>query len=179
MVPGGFATIAQPELRVIGAELVLPGSGGSNEVGSVPLEGLSCADLARAAGLDAGAPAGLYHDGSGVSPAEVLHLDPLMAGRLGSAFSIGDTALRRLAPDATPVLWPEHFDVATTLDEVNYGVSPGDGYCDEPYAYVGPFQPRAGAFWNAPFGALRTLAELSDVDGVFAFFTEGQRLARA
>ena len=38
-----------------------------------------------------------------------------------------------------PVLWPEHFDLAIDVDEVNYGVSPGDGYHGAPYAYVGPW----------------------------------------
>ena len=29
--------------------------------------------------------------------------------------------------DSSPILWPEHFDVGITLDQVNYGLSPGDG----------------------------------------------------
>ena len=41
------------------------------------------------------------------------------------------------------------------VDEVNYGMSPGDGFHAAPYAYVGPWTPREGAFWNVPFGALR------------------------
>jgi len=61
----------------------------------------------------------------------------------------------------------------TTVDEVNYGVSPGDDHLPEPYAYVGPWTPPTGAFWNAPFGATRTLAELSDV---LEFFTAGRSL---
>jgi hypothetical protein len=89
-------------------------------------------------------------------------------------FARGDDALRWLAPGVEPVVWPEHFDVAVTLDEVNYGVSPGDGYLDEPYAYVGPHTSRAGAFWNAPFGAARPAAEL-DGDALRAFFADGRR----
>jgi hypothetical protein len=73
-----------------------------------------------------------------------------------------------------PVLWPEHFDLAVTVDEVNYGVSPGDTYLDEPYAYVGPWQARTGPFWNAPFGAARPLSELGDADAVAGFFTEAR-----
>jgi hypothetical protein len=75
------------------------------------------------------------------------------------------------------VLWPEHFDVSITVDEVNYGVSPGDGYLGEPYAYVGPYTPRSGAFWNAPFGAARPLATLGELEAVVEFFTEGRTLA--
>lgn len=56
-----------------------------------------------------------------------------------------------------------------------HGVADGHGPADrpEPYAYVGPWTPRTGAFWNAPFGATRTLAELSDV---LEFFTAGRSL---
>lgn len=50
---------------------------------------------------------------------------------------------------------------------VNLGGSPGDGSSDgssdEPYPYVGPWTPgRPGdpAFWNAPYGAMRTRSEL-------------------
>jgi hypothetical protein len=53
-------------------------------------------------------------------------------------------------------------------------VSPGDDYIVVPYAYVGPFQQREGAFWNAPFGAARPVADLGDVDGVLRFFQEGR-----
>jgi hypothetical protein len=75
------------------------------------------------------------------------------------------------------VLWPEHFDVAITVDDVTYGVSPGDAHSAVPYAYVGPSRPATGDFWNAPFGASRPLAELGDGAEVTAFFREGARLA--
>lgn len=45
-----------------------------------------------------------------------------------------DTALRVMAPRQTPILWPEHFDVAILLDNTSYGVSPGDGFHVAPYA---------------------------------------------
>ena len=79
------------------------------------------------------------------------------------------------APGEEPVLWPEHFDVGITVDEVNYGVSPGDGFNAEPYAYVGPWQvPAADEFWNAPFGAARDLDSLGTVEAVRRFFEEGR-----
>lgn len=62
---------------------------------------------------------------------------------------------------------------AVTLDEVNYGVSPGDDAIPEPYAYVGPWTPQTGDFWNASFGAARLLTELTDV---LAFFQKGRAL---
>jgi hypothetical protein len=83
----------------------------------------------------------------------------------------GRQALKRLFPDEEAVLWPEHFDVAVTVDEVNYGISPGDAEHPLPYAYVGPWTPRAGAFWNEPFGAS------APVDGdVERFLSESRRL---
>jgi len=96
------------------------------------------------AGLEAGEPAGVYSGGPGVRPEETITFAADALKSLLAAFADGDRALREFAPDVTPVLRPEHFDVAITLDEVNYGVSPGDGYLGEPYAYVGPFEPREG-----------------------------------
>jgi hypothetical protein len=68
--------------------------------------------------------------------------------------------MRRFAPSEEPILWPEHFDLGIALDEVNYGVSPGDNGHPLPYAYVGPWTPREGEFWNASFGAVRTAEQL-------------------
>jgi hypothetical protein len=77
------------------------------------------------------------------------------------------------------VLWPEHFDLGITADEINYGVSLGDSWLGEPYAYVAPWQPRSGKFWTtAPFGAAVPLRERGDVDSVAAFFAEGAERAR-
>ncbi len=69
----------------------------------------------------------------------------------------GGHALKAFLPECHPVLWPEHFDVAATEDEVNYGVSAGDEHHPTPYAYVGPWTVPTGPFWNAPFGALYPL----------------------
>jgi hypothetical protein len=173
VVPGGFATTRDPQLRVIGGDLVTP------DLDRVPIDAMSCAELAAKVGVDCGAPVGLYHDGGGVGPDDTLAVDRAAADEFARAFLTGDAALRSLAGDVRPVLWPEHFDVAVTLDEVNYGVSLGDGYLDEPYAYVAPWnlppqQPRSGPFWNAPFGAVRTLRAIPAVDEVTAFYREGQ-----
>jgi hypothetical protein len=169
-VPGGFATVSEPSLQVVDGRLVAT-------TGSVPVDSHSCADLAAVAGFDVGAPAGLYDGGSGVDPAEVLTLDAGSAALITAGFSTGDAALRIFAPTQTPVLWPEHFDLGVQLDEVNYGVSAGDTYLDEPYAYVGPWKPREGDFWNAPFGATRPMRDLPDPQALAAFFAEGQTQA--
>jgi hypothetical protein len=76
-------------------------------------------------------------------------------------------------------LWPEHFDAATTIAEVNYGVSPGDDAHPLPYLYVGPWSPPSpdGAFWNESFGASRNVDARTTVDDALAFFHEGRRRA--
>jgi hypothetical protein len=171
--PGGFRTSTGGDLRVDGTDLV---SGAER----VPIAGRSCAELARAMGLDVGAPEGLYHGGSGVAPDEPLDPDPDRARWLAECWAAGDSALRRLAPELPPVLWPEHFDVGIRTEDTNYGVSPGDGYLTEPYAYVTPPAPRQDPYWNAPFGAARPMHDLdrADPDAVLRFFTEArQRIA--
>jgi hypothetical protein len=168
ITPGGFGQVAGP-LRVEGAELV-------GDRGRVPLGG-TVDDLAAVVGVQPGAPAGLYHDHAELGPADDLAVDPAAAELLASWFSNGERAMRALAPEASPVLWPEHFDLGIQLDEVNYGISPGDAGHPRPYAYVGPWTPREGPFWNAPFGALRAADELPDVAAVTAFFREGRAAA--
>lgn len=169
VTPGGFGGVKTP-LRVAGAELVGPD-------GRWPLTGTLGA-LAAAAGVGFGASAGIYHDSPNLGADHVLAVEPAAAALLADAFARGDAALRAFAPAATPVLWPEHFDLGISLDAVNYGVSPGDAAHPRPYAYVGPWTPPTqGGFWNAPFGALRWLDELPDAAAVTTFFTEGAAAA--
>ncbi|MBO2451076.1 hypothetical protein J4573_28530 [Actinomadura barringtoniae] len=165
--PGGFGTITTPSLHIEGTNLM------AGEV-AIPLNGTTYREAASAAGVEPGAPEGLYKDGSGAHVDAVIDLDAKAAEQIAQAFAWGDEALRRLAADLTPVLWPEHFDLGITVDEVNYGVSPGDDYLGEPYAYVGPWQPRVGTFWNAPFGATRPLHAIPGSTALYDFFMEGQ-----
>lgn len=169
VTPGGFGTVAAPEVRVEGETLVTGAE-------RLSMSGRSYADLASSAGLEARALDDVYSGGPGIARTDVIQLDPGAADQLERCLAQGDAALRELAPGEMPVLWPEHFDVGITLDEVNYGVSLGDEHIAEPYAYVGPWHAREGAFWNAPFGAARPLAELGDVTGIAAFFAEGRAL---
>jgi len=164
----GIATVAEPAVSLTATQVI-------GTVGAVSLAGASCASLAAALGVDVGAPRDLYKDVTDVDPDEPLSVDPVIAADLLAALWRGQEALRRLAPAETPVLWPEHFDLGISLDEVNYGVSPGDGYLDEPYAYVGPWTPRTGEFFNAPFGAARALRELAG-DALDEFYAQGRRL---
>jgi len=168
VLPRGFGGV-RSDVHVDGTELVSNGQ-------CRPLAG-TWGGIAAAAGIDGGPPEGLYSDSSGIGPDDPLFVDPDAAALLAGWFARGDAALRAFAPDVEPVLWPEHFDLGIQLDEVNYGVSPGDAGHQRPYAYVGPWTPRDGAFWNAPFGALRGIDELPDVDAVAAFFADGRAAA--
>lgn len=163
---GGFAGVALP-VGIEGADLVW-----SN--GRAPLHGRTCTELAALAGFEAGQPADLYADHSGVTLDESLVVDTAAATRLLGWYRLGDSALRRFMPDETPVLWPEHFDLGIAAGEVNYGVSLGDDYHDQPYAYVAPFQARTGAFWNAPFGAVRGIDDAPTVEAIADFFAEAR-----
>ncbi len=100
-------------------------------------------------------------------------IDPAAAAVLYAWWQLGDQVLAAVA-DASPViLWPEHFDIGVTVGELtNLGFSPGDDFSPEPYVYVGPWQPRTGPFWNAPFGAYRTYTEIETSDAA-AFLAEG------
>ena len=146
------------------AELLLAGPGGRH-----PLAG-TYAEAAAAVGVVPRSLEGVYRDGANVAPDDPIEIDAAALGVLVEALARGDAALRSFAPSEEPVLWPEHLDVAITVDEVGFGVSPGDANLPEPYAYVGPWSPRSGPFWNQPFGAARPLTELVDVA---AFFAEG------
>lgn len=167
---GRFTTWTEPTVAVVGDELV-------HEQGRLPMDGRTYDELARAAGLEATRLDDVYHDGPDVDLSARIVVDRDCALRLLQALSVGDTALRALGGGGEPVLWPEHFDVGTTVGEVNFGVSPGDAYLPDPYAYVGPHQQVAGAFWNAPFGAARPIDDLGGAVEVEAFFREGAAAA--
>jgi hypothetical protein len=167
---GGFATFTGPGRRVDVDTLVGDGR-------RVPLVGTTYRRAAAELRIEAGAPAGVYGEGSGAEPDDPVDVDAEAAAYLAECFALGDRALRRFAAGQSPVLWPEHFDVGITVDEVNYGVSPGDTAISEPYAYVGPRRRHTGDFWNVAFGAARPVRELVDVSGLVDFFTQGRRQA--
>ena len=169
-VPGGFATVTEPDVRVDGVDLV------TADV-RVPIRG-TYADLARELGVRARPLNDVYAGGPGISPDDIVDVDPEAAALVADAFGMGASAMAGFAPEQEPVLWPEHFDLGISVAEVNYGVSPGDDGIPTPYAYVGPYGPVTGTFWNQPFGAARSLRDLPDVAAVVAFFREGREQLR-
>jgi hypothetical protein len=168
--PDGFTGVAIP-IAVHGTELVWPN-------GAAPLTGPINA-LADAAGVDAGPPDGVYEIGDALPTDAVLGIDAGAANWIHRSHYAGGHAIKNVLPDQHPVLWPEHFDVAATEDEVNYGVSAGDDYHPTPYAYVAPWTQRTGPFWNGPFGALYPLDPADDVDAltshIVGFFRRGRK----
>jgi hypothetical protein len=175
VVAGGFATTAlSPRLLVDGSRVAA-----AEGVTAVVIGGRTPRALGTELGVAVGRPDGLYQDGSGVDPDETLALDPDQAGVIMGALALGHDALTAFAAGESPVLWPEHFDVAIRVHDMNFGVSPGDGFIEEPYAYVGVSSPPAGdAFWNAPFGAAVPLRRLPDASAVSGFFADGRARAR-
>ena len=165
-VPGGFAT-RDGATRVDRDQLVLASGQ------SVSLKG-TLAAVAAEAGISGGSPEGLYTDTSAASPDYELQIDTDAAAALAEWMHRGATALTVFAPGEDPVLWPEHFDIGLAVDDVNFGISPGDEHLASPYAYVGPWQPRQGAFWTESFGASRTWTELGDEASIVEFFAAGQ-----
>jgi hypothetical protein len=174
--PGGFATRPLPGepalLAVRGTDLVV-----TRETERVlPIAG-TLASLAAAAGVEAGPPTGAYP--SSTQTDDPLVVDAAAAAGIARAFALGDDALRRLSGSGdAPVLWPEHFDLGVSLDEVNYGVSAGDSNVPQPYAYIGPWTPRVGPFWTEPFGSARPISDFATVDELSAYFTLGRERAR-
>lgn len=164
-VTGGFGTSFEPDVAVIGADIVAGAT-------RTALPGRTIRELATELGLTFADLAHVYRDVSGIDPDQPLEIDAASAVRIGDAYGLGDAALREFAPDQEPVLWPEHFDIAITVDEINFGITPGDDGIETPYMYVGPWSvPAADDFWNAPFGAQRPLPRTAAE--VVAFFTEG------
>ncbi|ORB68592.1 hypothetical protein [Mycolicibacterium tusciae] len=168
--PDGFSAVTIP-VAVHGTELVLPNH-------AVPLEG-PMSSIAEAAGIVAGPPEGVYTIVDALPPDADLRLDAHAAEWVNRSHYGGGYALKTFLPECHPVLWPEHFDVAVTQDEVNYGVSAGDDQHPMPYAYVNPQSVPTGEFWNASFGALYPLDPAADIDSLAShiadFFERGRR----
>ena len=169
VTPGGFATTGEPALRLDGTDIVV------DEDRRVPVAG-TFAELADALEIEFGPPPDAYPDGSGASPGDDTTLDVVSARLIQDWYLRADAALRVMAPRQTPVLWPEHFDVAILLGETSYGASPGDAFHAGPYAYVSSSDHDASDFWNAPFGAVRGHDQMSGLNDLVTFWRKAQGL---
>jgi hypothetical protein len=179
---GGFATVARPAAG-LDALLVTP-EGVRAEPGDLASWPGTIRELAAALGIEPGAPQGVYPATGAPGPDDPLTLPAAGVAVVLGALTEGDHALGAFLAQVAPgreddaVLWPEHFDLGLTLDEVNYGISPGDAGHPWPYAYVGPWERRDGDFWNETFGAARDLGALGGLNGLIDFLVEGRERAR-
>ena len=181
-VRGGFATplFDGRWIEVIGGDLVVRSEEG--DVAREPLTTLRSAGTL--VGIDPGLPAGTYEPATPLDLDAGLEVEPDAAQAIADWYALGLQALDTLASahragaPTDPTLWPEHFDVALSVDEVTYGASPGDADHPGPYLYVGPFKKRSGAFWNESFGASRAGTEIASVADAVGFFEEGRRQAQ-
>ena len=185
--PGGFRTppfgTDRRFLAVEGAELIAGRAEGSRRTALTTLR--AAADFA---GITPGAPAEVYRPATPLDLDEPLMIDPAAARMLADWYQLGARALRSFAVEfpgdepSAAVLWPEHFDLGITAGPINYGASPGDRHVPEPYLYVGPHNgppPGDPAFWNAPFGAARTIHQIGTAADAAAFFRAGRARALA
>ncbi len=166
-------------LRLTRSALVREHQGADGATAEVlELPGRTLADAAAFAGADLAVPFAPGGEAPAVGdPTVPLVLDPSSAAELLAWFATGARALDALLPELTDPtaaqVWPEHFDLglaATTgSGGVTLGASPGDDGVPEPYVYVapwGPGRPGDADFWNSPFGAVVTRAELGGADTV-------------
>jgi hypothetical protein len=181
--PGGFGTpeFGSPHglrrLAVRGTWLVSTDDRGERRTSLTTVR-----EAAAFAEVDPGAP-DVYPPATPLDLDRPLDPDAGAASVLADWFALVDHALdalcRQLAGDGpAPVqLWPEHFDLATTIGAANYGGSPGDASHALPYLYVGPHRPLPpdGAFWNESFGASRPVDDVDDPRAALDFFVEGRR----
>jgi hypothetical protein len=177
---GGMATVrgvAGRQLAVVGDALVVVEADGSRR--SAPLTTVGAA--AAFAGVTPGLR-GTYAPATPDDPDLPLRVDATAARVLADWYALGDAALRRFAEvldrPQDPVLWPEHLDVGISVDEVDYGCSPGDAAIGAPYLYVGPHDgpPVRDGFWNAPFGAAVAADRIRRIDDAVDFFGQGREL---
>jgi hypothetical protein len=185
--PGGFGTPPFPSghgdrrLRVDGVELVVTDDDGERRA---PITGgATLRELAAFAGVEPGAPADVYTPATPLDLDRPLAIDGAACRRVADWYALTAGALERLGEQqptepADVQLWPEHFDLATTIASVNYGGSPGDDDHPLPYLYVGPHQlpPPADPFWNEPFGASRSSGDVAGADAALEFFRRGAAL---
>lgn len=124
-------------------------------------------------------------------PDEPIILDSLGAQVLGEWYLLGQRAIDEAiasvpgADASVGRLWPEHFDYGVDLAakpgvRTNLGAAAGDGFSEEPYLYVGPWdaaRPGSADYWNAPFGAVVGYSELDSSDNplgrAIEFFLHG------
>jgi hypothetical protein len=164
------------------------------------ITGSSLLDLATFVGVDLATPFTVGPDTPALGdPDAPIDVDAAAVATIADWYALVARALDQvnaMVPDVAAdhgpslaQLWPEHFDLAidaaydaTAPDErrVNVGGTPGDGFHDDPYLYVGPWtsdRPGSDGYWNAGFGAVMgrndVMAATDPVAAAVAFFRAG------
>lgn len=196
---GGFATppYAHPDgytrrLRLDGTDVVDERDGRSITRTSLATP-TTLGEVRAALEITADAPGDIYDLGSDGAPGQVLVVDPASAAVVAELFATTDEALTALRAEAEAEpgrdgdegigsiqLWPEHFDLACSIDQITYGASPGDDGHPEPYLYVAPWDgPGRGGFGNEPFGASRPALPVPSAPEALAWFRQVRAEATA
>ncbi|MGH8893458.1 MAG: hypothetical protein ACRDWY_09160 [Actinomycetes bacterium] len=182
--PGGVRTPPLPDgsvLAVEGTDITVTGPGVARRA-----QLSTVAHAAHLAGTVPGFPWTKHPPATPLEPDARLAVDAASAQVLADWFALGAEAMGALAreiPEDGPGpahVYPEHFDLGMVAAEVNYGASPGDEAIELPYLYVGPHEgpPAEDDFWNAPFGAYRTIHDVTTPQDALAFFRAGRDRVR-
>ena len=132
---------------------------------SLVLSGSTIGGVAEWMGITPGAPATVYTPHTPLDLDAPLQIDAECAVMVGEWFAGMQQVLSRVFPFETIQLWPEHFDLATSVHEANFGASPGDEYVAEPYIYFGPW---GQDFVPLPYSELVKAADpLAAAEGFF------------
>lgn len=182
---GGFATPAvgpgREVVRLAGGSLFVERAVGANlsslqaTTVAMPIAGSTVGELCSFVGFT---PDPAFSAGPDTPPLgdtdAVIALDAAASSVLGDWFLLGrrviDAVVASLPDPAATIgrLWPEHFDYGIDLAAApdvrcNLGAAAGDGFHEEPYLYVGPWdagRPGPSEYWNAPFGAVLGFGDL-------------------
>lgn len=172
VTPGGFGTPTSAEgerVRVDGVELVHERPGTSTRVRITTLGA-----AAQFVGVPLGAPTEVFTPTTPCTPDAPIALDVESTLALAAWIALGESVLCELREayaahePTSPILWPEHFDLALELGHADagtratYGASPGDATIPRPYLYVAPGDTgrRTGKLSGYPFGAALTYDEM-------------------
>ena len=168
-------------IAIEGAEIVVTDGRGSRRTSVTTIR-----EAAAFVGVAPGLPSSLWESTNPLALDAPLDLDPVAVQALADWYEFSRvvlTALRDRAISDTyaPIqLFPQGFDLATNAAEVNYGGSPGDSFCHEPYLYVGPFNrpfPNAtDSFWNVGFGAMLEYSKITSNEQAIEFLWLGREL---
>jgi hypothetical protein len=199
---GGFATPTvgadRERVRLSGDVLFVERASGASlseltaTTATIRIPGTSLSELCDAVGFEPDPDFSAGPDTPALGdPSTPLALLAASGAALGDWYLLGQRAIDQAVAgvDGSEAtlgrLWPEHFDYGIDLlaragVRTNLGAAAGDGFHEEPYLYVGPWdagRPGPAGFWNAPFGAVLGYQEVRSaavpLERAASFFLDG------